>query len=80
MKNATAETAGANPTRASQRSFTATLVGYAAMILGAVAILSVIHNYGTTLVAPPLIAPESMVGATATKAEISSTSWLLSPP
>ena len=32
------------------------------MILGAVAILSIIHSYGTALVAPPLIAPQSMAG------------------
>ena len=69
MKNASSETADANPTRASQLSLTATLVGYAVMILGAVAILSVIHNYGTTLVAPPPIAPKSMVALTATKAD-----------
>jgi Kef-type K+ transport system membrane component KefB len=70
MKNATSETAGANRTRASQRSFLATLVGYAMMILGAVVILSIIHNYGTSLVAPPPISPKSMADVAATKAEV----------
>jgi Kef-type K+ transport system membrane component KefB len=68
MKNASSETAGANPTRASQLSLTATLVGYLVMILGAVAILLIIHSYGSTLVAPPMIASKSMAGVTTTKA------------
>jgi Kef-type K+ transport system membrane component KefB len=70
MKNASSETADANPTRASQLSLTATLVGYLVMILGAVAILLIIHSYGTTLVAPPMIASKSMAGINTTKAAI----------
>src|SRR6266513_5177339 len=40
------------------------------MIAGAVVIFSFVHNYGTTLVAPPPYTPKSLAGATATKPEI----------
>ena len=69
MKNITSEAAGTNPSRPFPGSLTGTIVAYAAMILAAFALLWVIHSYGTTLIAPPPIALESMAAVTATKTD-----------
>ncbi len=70
MKDTTSEAAGSNRTRPFPSSLTGTFVASAAMILAAFALLWVIHSYGTTLIAPPPLALESMAAVKTTRTEI----------
>lgn len=68
MEKLRSEIAGASPRHTSRHTLTATIVGYAAMILGAIAILAAVHHYGATLVAPAA-AVKSQAAQTPPKAE-----------
>src|SRR6266403_2223936 len=70
MDNVDTKTPGAELYRPSRRGIIGIIAGYGLMIAGAVVIFSFVHNYGTTLVAPPPFTPKSLAGATATKPEI----------
>jgi len=70
MDNVDTKTPGAELYRPSRQGLIGVIAGYGLMIAGAVVIFSFVHNYGTTLVAPPPFTPKSLAGATATKPEI----------
>ncbi len=70
MNNVDTKTPGVELHRPSRQGLIGIIAGYGLMIVGAAVILSFVHNYGATLVAPPPFTPKSLAGATATKPEI----------
>ena len=70
MEKVDCKTPGGETRHASWQGFIGTVVAYALMIVGAAVILSFVHDYGATLVAPRPATPEAFTGVTATKPEI----------
>jgi Kef-type K+ transport system membrane component KefB len=65
-----AQTAGA-AALAARQALVWTTVGYALMILGAIGAFLLIRSYGIALVAPPVVAPQTVAKATGPEADVS---------